>query len=105
MGRLQDKTAIVTGAASGIGRASAELFAAEVQPNRLCPPDPSELARRLAAGTPAIIHVFQFPRVTINHGIVLYDVAETPSALRFAAYDPNVSSRPGSPMAGESTRR
>jgi 3-oxoacyl-[acyl-carrier protein] reductase len=29
MGRLQDKTAIVTGAASGIGRASAELFAAE----------------------------------------------------------------------------
>jgi NAD(P)-dependent dehydrogenase (short-subunit alcohol dehydrogenase family) len=29
MGRLQDKTAVVTGAASGIGRASAELFAAE----------------------------------------------------------------------------
>ena len=29
MGRLQDRTAIVTGAASGIGRASAELFAAE----------------------------------------------------------------------------
>ncbi|MDP6815173.1 MAG: SDR family NAD(P)-dependent oxidoreductase, partial [Alphaproteobacteria bacterium] len=27
--RLQDKAAIVTGAASGIGRASAELFAAE----------------------------------------------------------------------------
>ena len=52
------------------------------------------LAKRLAAGTPAIIHIFQFPRVTINHGIVLYDVAETPSALRFAAYDPNVPSRP-----------
>jgi len=29
MGRLQDRAAIVTGAASGIGRASAELFAAE----------------------------------------------------------------------------
>jgi NAD(P)-dependent dehydrogenase (short-subunit alcohol dehydrogenase family) len=29
MSRLQDKVAIVTGAASGIGRASAELFAAE----------------------------------------------------------------------------
>jgi NAD(P)-dependent dehydrogenase (short-subunit alcohol dehydrogenase family) len=29
MGRLQDRAAVVTGAASGIGRASAELFAAE----------------------------------------------------------------------------
>jgi hypothetical protein len=52
------------------------------------------LTRKIAAGTPPIIHVFHFPRVTINHGIVLYDVTETPSALRFTAYDPNVPSRP-----------
>jgi len=52
------------------------------------------LTRALAARTPAIVHVFRFPRVTINHGIVLYDLAETPSALRFAAYDPNVPEHP-----------
>jgi hypothetical protein len=52
------------------------------------------LARVIAAGTPPIVHIFRFPRVTINHGIVLYDFAETPSALRFSAYDPNVPARP-----------
>jgi hypothetical protein len=52
------------------------------------------LARVIAAGTPPIVHIFCFPRVTINHGIVLYDVVETPSALRFSAYDPNVPAHP-----------
>ena len=52
------------------------------------------LIRRLATQTPAIIHVFRFPRVTINHGLVLYDLADTRSTLRFAAYDPNVPEHP-----------
>jgi hypothetical protein len=52
------------------------------------------LAWALAAGTPPIVHVFRFPRVTINHGIVLYAKTKTPSGLRFSAYDPNVPERP-----------
>jgi hypothetical protein len=52
------------------------------------------LAGALAAGDPPIIHVFRFPRVTINHGIVLYCCTESPSALRFSAYDPNVPEQP-----------
>jgi hypothetical protein len=52
------------------------------------------LTRALAAGRQPIVHVFRFPRVTINHGIVLYCLAETPSELRFSAYDPNVPDHP-----------
>ena len=52
------------------------------------------LTRSLVARPGRIVHIFQFPRVTINHGIVLYDVAETPSSVRFLAYDPNVPAHP-----------
>jgi hypothetical protein len=52
------------------------------------------LAAIIAAGTPPIVHIFRFPRITINHGIVLYDFNQTPSAVRFSAYDPNVPDHP-----------
>ncbi|HVM47845.1 MAG TPA: hypothetical protein VMU04_07450 [Candidatus Acidoferrum sp.] len=54
----------------------------------------SGLARALAGGALPIIHVFRFPRVTINHAIVLFGCAETPTGLRFSAYDPNVPAHP-----------
>lgn len=41
-----------------------------------------------------IAHLVRFPRLTINHGIVLMDWSETPTELRFTAYDPN---QPGQP--------
>jgi hypothetical protein len=51
------------------------------------------LTRALQSQPAPIVHLFCFPRVTINHGIVLYDLAETASELRFKAYDPNVPTR------------
>jgi hypothetical protein len=53
-----------------------------------------QLIRALEAGRQPIVHVFRFPRVTINHGIVLYSCAETPAGLRFSAYDPNIPEHP-----------
>ena len=41
-----------------------------------------------------IIHLYLFPSLKINHGIVLYDFTETSSAVRFSAYDPNVPQHP-----------
>jgi len=47
------------------------------------------LYRKVRAGTPAIIRVFRFPVMTINHAVLLYDAAERDGDLEFTAYDPN----------------
>ena len=53
-----------------------------------------QLVRSVPSRRAAIVHLFRFPHLTINHGIVLYEVAETETGFRFAAYDPN---QPGQP--------
>jgi len=56
------------------------------------------LAPRLAKATreskAPIVHLVRFPQLTINHGIVLYDVARVDTGLRFTAYDPNLPEQP-----------
>jgi hypothetical protein len=42
----------------------------------------------------ALVHLFRFPRITINHGIVLYRFAETEGIIEFMAYDPNLPEHP-----------
>lgn len=41
-----------------------------------------------------IVHMLQFPSLTINHGMVIFDGARTPTGLRFLAYDPNAPRGP-----------
>jgi hypothetical protein len=53
-----------------------------------------KLKRSLAKRTLALVHLFRFPRITINHGIVLYRFAETDQAIEFDAYDPNIPEHP-----------
>jgi hypothetical protein len=53
-----------------------------------------QLTEALAARQAVVAHLLRFPRITINHCIVLYDLVVNPSGLRFAAYDPNQPSRP-----------
>ena len=43
---------------------------------------------------PPIIHLVKFPSLTINHGMILFDVAETEGGLEFSAYDPNDPEKP-----------
>jgi hypothetical protein len=41
-----------------------------------------------------IIHLVLFPKLTINHGMMLFDVIETGDEIRFQAYDPNDPEKP-----------
>jgi len=52
------------------------------------------LERSLRAGGLPLVHLFRFPVITINHGIVLYGVESTERELHFEAYDPNIPAHP-----------
>jgi hypothetical protein len=41
-----------------------------------------------------IIHLVKFPALTINHGMVLFDAAESENEIQFSAYDPNLPEKP-----------
>ncbi len=52
------------------------------------------LVSDLKQDRPPVVHVVRFPRLTINHALLLYDCAETDGEIRFAAYDPNTPEKP-----------
>lgn len=54
----------------------------------------ARLEKSLRAGLPPAVHLFLFPRVAINHGLLIYDVQETSAGLVFHAYDPNHAEKP-----------
>ncbi len=53
-----------------------------------------KLKRSLRQRGVSLAHLFRFPRITINHGIVLYDFAESGQQIEFTAYDPNLPAHP-----------
>ena len=52
------------------------------------------LFRDVRAGTPALVRVFRFPVMTINHAVLLFAAEERDGDLAFQAYDPNDASSP-----------
>ncbi|PYM11697.1 MAG: hypothetical protein DME18_13320, partial [Verrucomicrobia bacterium] len=41
-----------------------------------------------------VVHLVRFPRLTINHGVVLFGATATEKEILFAAYDPNSPEKP-----------
>ena len=53
-----------------------------------------QLTHALQGGSTPIVHLFRFPHITINHGIVLYGATEATRSVCFEAYDPNLPDHP-----------
>lgn len=52
------------------------------------------LAERIEGGHLPIVHVANFPKIDINHALLLFAAEETPLGVRFDAYDPNQPEHP-----------
>jgi hypothetical protein len=63
-----------------------------------------KLKRSLPRRGLTLVHLFRFPRITINHGIVLYRLNESEPTMEFEAYDPNIPEHPVK-LVYERTRR
>jgi hypothetical protein len=53
-----------------------------------------QLIQALGQRPAPIVHLFRFPRITINHAILLFGVTESEQAIQFEAYDPNIPAHP-----------
>jgi hypothetical protein len=53
-----------------------------------------KLKRSLGRRQLTLVHLFRFPRITINHGIALYKFTESDHVIEFEAYDPNIPAHP-----------
>ncbi len=54
-----------------------------------------ELLRELARNSPIVVHLVRFPRLTINHAVVIYGAKKNPNYTEFVTYDPNQPAQPG----------
>ncbi len=54
----------------------------------------ASLAAALQQRLPPIIHLVNFPVLTINHSMLLFAAAETGAGMEFQAYDPNNTAQP-----------
>lgn len=54
----------------------------------------NSLLAEIRKGRPPIVHLVLFPKLTINHGMVLFEASEDANGARFQAYDPNDPEKP-----------
>jgi hypothetical protein len=50
-----------------------------------------QLAEAIRRNDPPVVHLVQFPELTINHAVLLFDLKETEQEIQFVAYDPNMA--------------
>lgn len=63
-----------------------------------------QLKKTLSRKATAVVHLVTFPKLTINHGVVLYGFREEAAKIEFDAYDPNGPSKPAQLVYDATTR-
>ena len=63
-----------------------------------------QLGQRLREGAMPTVHIFRFPRITINHGLMLFGMVESERGIQFEAYDPNTPAHPATLIYDRSRR-
>jgi hypothetical protein len=53
-----------------------------------------ELKTAIDANRPPIVHLVRFPKIEINHALLLFDYTESEQGISFSAYDPNAPDTP-----------
>jgi hypothetical protein len=53
-----------------------------------------QLSIAISQAEAPIIHLFRFPQLTINHGIILFAITKQLKEWRFTGYDPNLPDHP-----------
>jgi hypothetical protein len=51
-----------------------------------------------------VVHVVTFPRLSINHTIVIYEEKDIGTGIYFTTYDPNQPDKPSSLLYDRTTR-
>jgi hypothetical protein len=54
----------------------------------------AELMAAIDANRPPIVHLVRFPKIDINHAMLLFGYAESETGVAFVAYDPNAPEAP-----------
>lgn len=54
------------------------------------------LLAEIRRNRPPVVHLVVFPRLSIDHAVLLYGAEETPAGIRYAVYDPNDPAAPAS---------
>lgn len=64
-----------------------------------------QLVEAISQGRLPIVRLVRFPKITINHSLMIFDAEESPREIRFATYDPNNVEYPLSLVYDRAERR
>ena len=63
-----------------------------------------QLLKDLARNDAPVVHLIRFPRITINHAVIIFEAKEYPKSIAFSIYDPNQPSAPRTITYDRATR-